>query len=171
MSPAGQEKLDHDWKRAQATAAVVEGCCDRAEAAAKAAKEAVDAADAAEQRAAEEAAAARAAAVAGDAAKLAAEARAARDVAVDDATPAARAATEAATARAAADALKDLVAGSVDSTHWFGGPPPNFRTLYLNQIDVDSADFWTNRLLLSSSPSTAEELASKRSHTRTLKSG
>ena len=29
--------------------------------------------------------------------------------------------------------------------------PPNFRTLYLGQFEVDSADFWTNRLLSSSS--------------------
>jgi len=59
----------------------------------------------------------------------------------------------------------------VEINHWFGGSPPNFRTLYLNQIAVDSADFWTDRLLSSSSRSTAESLASKRSHTRTLKSG
>ena len=59
----------------------------------------------------------------------------------------------------------------VEINHWFGGSPPNFRTLYLGQIDVDSADFWTNRLLSSSSRGTAESLASKRSHTRTLKSG
>ena len=49
--------------------------------------------------------------------------------------------------------------------------PPNFEILYLGQIEVDSADFWTDRLLFSSSRSTAEELASKRSHARTLKSG
>ena len=61
--------------------------------------------------------------------------------------------------------------GCVEINHWFGGSPPNFRTLYLDQIDVDSADFWTYRLLSSSSRSTAENLASKRSHTRTLKSG
>ena len=48
-------------------------------------------------------------------------------------------------------AIDALVAFSVDSTHWFGGSPPNFRTLYLGHIEVDSADFWTNRLLLSSS--------------------
>ena len=59
----------------------------------------------------------------------------------------------------------------VEINHWFGGSPPNFRTLYLDQIEVDSADFWTDRLLSSSSRSTAESLASKRSHTRTLKSG
>ena len=33
----------------------------------------------------------------------------------------------------------------VDIDHWFGGSPPNFRTLELDHIDVDSADFWTNR--------------------------
>jgi len=59
----------------------------------------------------------------------------------------------------------------IPSNHWFGGSPPNFRTLYLGQIEVDSADFWTDRLLSSSSQSTAESLALKRSHTRTLKSG
>ena len=60
---------------------------------------------------------------------------------------------------------------SVEINHWFGAPPPNFRTLYLGQIEVDSADFWTDRLLSSSSRSIEEELASKPSHTRTLKSG
>ena len=60
---------------------------------------------------------------------------------------------------------------SVDSTHWFGGSPPNFRTLYLGHIEVDSADFWTNRLLSSSSRSTAKESGPNRSITRTLKSG
>ena len=40
-----------------------------------------------------------------------------------------------------------------------GGSPPNFRTLYLNQIEVDSADFWTDRLLSSSSRSTVKELS------------
>ena len=63
------------------------------------------------------------------------------------------------------------VAACVEINHWFGGSPPNFRTLYLGQIEVDSADFWTDRLLSSSSRSTAESFASKRSHTRTLKSG
>ena len=63
------------------------------------------------------------------------------------------------------------VAGRVEFDRWFGGSPPNFRTLDLGQIEVDSADSWTNRLLSSSSRSTAESLASKRSHTRTLKSG
>jgi hypothetical protein len=55
--------------------------------------------------------------------------------------------------------------------HWFGGSPPNFRTLSLGQIEVDSADFWTDRLLSSSSRSTADNLLSNHSNTRTLKSG
>ena len=54
---------------------------------------------------------------------------------------------------------------------WFGGSPPNFRTLELGQIEVDSADFWTDRLLSSSSRSTAKESGAIRSITRTLKSG
>ena len=62
-----------------------------------------------------------------------------------------------------------VVADCVEINHWFGGSSPNFRTLYLNQIEVDSADFWTDRLLSSSSRS--EKLASKLSHTRTSKSG
>ena len=60
---------------------------------------------------------------------------------------------------------------SVDSTHWFGGSPPNFRTLYLGQIEVDLAGFWTDRSLSSSSRSTAKESGPNRSITRTLKSG
>ena len=44
----------------------------------------------------------------------------------------------------------------MDSNHWFVGSPPNFRTLYLGRIEVDSADFWTNRLLSWSSRSAAE---------------
>ena len=61
--------------------------------------------------------------------------------------------------------------GCVDSNHWFGGSPPNFRTLELGQIKVDSADFWANRLLSSSFRSTAKESGPNRSSTRTLKSG
>ena len=64
-----------------------------------------------------------------------------------------------------------FVVPSVDSNHWFGGPPPNFRTLYLGHIEVDSADSWTNRLLSSSSRSTAKESGPNRSTTRTLNSG
>ena len=63
------------------------------------------------------------------------------------------------------------VAFCVEINRWFGGSPPNFRTLYLNQIDVDSADFWTDRLLSSSFRSTAKESGPNRSITRTLKSG
>ena len=59
----------------------------------------------------------------------------------------------------------------VEINRWFGGSPPNFRTLYLDQIEVDSADFWTNRLLSSSSRSSAEESGAIRSITLTLKSG
>ena len=55
-----------------------------------------------------------------------------------------------------------------------GGTDPsgkNFTPLELGHIEVDSADFWTDRSLSSSSRSTAEDLASKLSHMRTLKSG
>ena len=62
----------------------------------------------------------------------------------------------------AACAPANAVATCVEINHWFGGSPPNFRTLYLDQIEVDSADFWTNRLLSLSSGSTAKELASER---------
>jgi cleavage and polyadenylation specificity factor subunit 3 len=63
------------------------------------------------------------------------------------------------------------VLGCVEVNRWFGGSPPNFRSLYLNQIEVDSADFWTDRLLSSSSRSTAKKSGLNRSITRTLKSG
>jgi len=59
----------------------------------------------------------------------------------------------------------------VEIDQWNALSSKNFKRLYLGQIEVDSADFWTNRLLSSSSRSTVEELASKLSHTRTLKSG
>jgi len=59
----------------------------------------------------------------------------------------------------------------VEINQWNGRVQQNFKPLDLGQIEVDSADFWTNRLLSSSFRSTAEELASKLSHTRTLKSG
>ena len=59
----------------------------------------------------------------------------------------------------------------VEINQWNGRVQQNFKPLYLDQIEVDSADFWTNRLLSSSSRSTAKEFASKLSHTRTLKSG
>ena len=67
--------------------------------------------------------------------------------------------------------LKGQVRARVEINRWFGTARPNFRTLELRHIDVDSADFWTNRSLSSSSRSTTKERASKRSHTRTLKSG
>ena len=50
-----------------------------------------------------------------------------------------------------------------------GSSRPNFRTLSLGHIEVDSADFWTSRLLSSSSRSTTEESGPSRSIT--LKSG
>jgi len=59
----------------------------------------------------------------------------------------------------------------VEINHRSGGSPPDFGTLDLGRIDVDSADVSTNRWLSSSSRSTSEDLASRRSHTRTLKSG
>jgi hypothetical protein len=48
------------------------------------------------------------------------------------------------------------------------GSRPHFKPLSLGHIDVDVADFWTNRWLPSSPRGTAEEVASK--HSRTLKS-
>merc|ERR1712147_204858 len=59
----------------------------------------------------------------------------------------------------------------VDINRRFGTSRPNFEILELGHIEVDSADFWTDRLLSSSSRSTAEVLVSKHSNTRTLKSG
>ena len=59
----------------------------------------------------------------------------------------------------------------VGINQWNALSSKNFKPRYLDQIEVDSADSWTNRLLSSSYRSTAEELASKLSHTRTLKSG
>ena len=73
--------------------------------------------------------------------------------------------------RGAGRAGDDPVAARVEINHWFGGSPPNFRSLYLDHIEVDSADFWTNRSLSSSFRSTAEEYDAIRSMTRTLKSG
>ena len=48
----------------------------------------------------------------------------------------------------------------------FGTSRPNFRTLELGPIDVDSADVWTNRWLSSNARSTAEESGALRSMTR-----
>jgi hypothetical protein len=53
----------------------------------------------------------------------------------------------------------------------FGTPRPNFDILELGRVAVGSADFWTDRWLSSSSRSAGEDFASKRSNTRTLKSG
>jgi len=53
----------------------------------------------------------------------------------------------------------------------FGTSRPDFEILSLGHVEVVSADFRTNRLFSSSSRSTAEELASKPSHTLPLKSG
>jgi aryl-alcohol dehydrogenase-like predicted oxidoreductase len=64
-----------------------------------------------------------------------------------------------------------VVLGCVECNRWFGGSWPNLRILSLSHIEVDSADFWTNRSLSSSSRSEAKELASTLSHMRTLKSG
>ena len=58
----------------------------------------------------------------------------------------------------------------VEINRRFGTSRPNFEILSLGHIEVDSADFWTNRLLSSSSRSTAEEILSKLSRTLTLKS-
>ena len=63
------------------------------------------------------------------------------------------------------------VLACVEINHWNALSSKNFKPLYLGQFEVDSADLWTNRLVSSSSRSTAEELASKLSHMRTLKSG
>ena len=58
----------------------------------------------------------------------------------------------------------------VEIDHWFGTSRPNFEIPELGRIEVDSADFWTDRLLSSSSRSTADVLVSNHSHTLTLKS-
>ena len=57
------------------------------------------------------------------------------------------------------------------STPGLEGPRETSELSSSAKIDVDSAEFWTNRLLSSSSRSTFEEIASKMSHTLTLKSG
>ena len=62
------------------------------------------------------------------------------------------------------------VASCVELNHWFGTSRPNFEILELGQIEVDSADFWTNRLLSSGSRRAAEESGPNRSITLTLKS-
>jgi len=67
-----------------------------------------------------------------------------------------------------AQALAELC---VEINQWNGRVQQNFKPLSLGHIEVDSADFWTNRSLSSSSRSRAEEVASKLSRTLTLKSG
>ena len=57
----------------------------------------------------------------------------------------------------------------VEINQWNALSSKNFKPLYLDQIEVDSADSWTNRLLSSSYRSTAEEVASKLSSMLTLK--
>ena len=59
----------------------------------------------------------------------------------------------------------------VEINQWNAPSSENFKPLELGHIEVDSADFWTDRLLSASSRSTVEALVSKLSHTRTLKSG
>ena len=58
----------------------------------------------------------------------------------------------------------------VQINRWFGTSRPNFEILELGQIEVDSADLWTDRLLSSSSRSAADALDSKHSNKLTLKS-
>ena len=59
----------------------------------------------------------------------------------------------------------------VEINRWNALAGKNFKPLHLDHIAIDLADFWANRVLSSSSRSTAKELASKPSHTRPLKSG
>ena len=67
-------------------------------------------------------------------------------------------------------ATRDVAPGRAVFDRRFGRSRPNFSMLQLGHIGVDSADFWTNRSLSSSSRSPAEEAASKLSRTLTLKS-
>ena len=71
------------------------------------------------------------------------------------------------------DILADLgeVADRVELNQWHGRVRQNVTPLDLGHIAVDSADFRTKRSLSSRSRSAAEELASRPSHTRPLKSG
>ena len=54
---------------------------------------------------------------------------------------------------------------------WNAPSSKNFKPLDLDEIEVDPADFWTNRRLSSSPRSTADELASNLSHALTSNSG
>ena len=71
------------------------------------------------------------------------------------------------------DILADLgeVADRADIDRRHGRFRQNFTPLHLGHIAADSADVWTDRSLSSSSRSAAEELASRPSRTRALKSG
>jgi hypothetical protein len=62
-------------------------------------------------------------------------------------------------------------AGCVEINRWSAPSSKNVKPLELGRIEVFSADFWTDRWLASSARSTDEERVSKRSTTRTLKSG
>jgi len=73
--------------------------------------------------------------------------------------------------RSSRSARRRRARGCVEINQWNGRVQQNFKPLYLGQIEVDSADFWTDRSLSSSSRSPAEELVSKHSNTLTLKSG
>ena len=64
-----------------------------------------------------------------------------------------------------------FAAACVEINQWNALSSKYFKPLYLGQIEVDSADFWTNRLLSSSSRSTVKNSGPNRSITRTLKSG
>ena len=72
--------------------------------------------------------------------------------------------------RAPREGARARVDVCVEIDHRFGTSRPNFEILSLGQFEVDSADFGTDRLLSLSYRSTAEELVSKHSNTRTLKS-
>ena len=69
-------------------------------------------------------------------------------------------------------ALRDDPRGlaCAECNRWFGWSRPNSRLLELGHVDVDSAEFWTNRWLSSSARSTAEEHSSTLSRTLTVKS-
>ena len=67
-------------------------------------------------------------------------------------------------------AYVEPVADRAGNNQRAGTSQANFKILSLGQIEVDSGDSWTNRLVSASSRSRAEKLASKRSRKRTLKS-
>ena len=59
------------------------------------------------------------------------------------------------------DDVRAALHACVGNNRWFGTSRPNVDILELGQNEVDSADFWTDRFLSSSSRSRAEELVSK----------